>query len=173
MTIVSVTTGVIRIGTQVTGVNIPAGTFIVSFGTGTGGTGTYIMSAAATYPYSSVAITSSGVYFAGGGGGSSYVVTMGKGGAGGGGAAGVSTPNATANTGGGGGAAYSGGPTGVGGNGGSGVVIISYPNSYANVTTVSVGLTVNGSTGNTTPDTTSKPGYKIYRITAGTGTMTW
>ena len=172
MTITSVTTGVIRIGTQVTGVNIPAGTFIVSFGTGTGGVGTYIMSAAAIYPYSSVAITSSGVYFAGGGGGSSYIVTMGKGGAGGGGAASTATAGAV-NTGGGGGAANAGGPTGTGGNGGAGVVIISYPSSYANVTTVSIGLTVNGSAGNSTPDTTSKPGYKIYRITAGTGTMTW
>ena len=98
---------------------------------------------------------------------------MGKGGAGGGGAAGISTPNATANTGGGGGAAYSGGPTGIGGNGGSGVVIISYPDNYASATAASAGLTINGSAGNITPDTTSRSGYKIYRITAGTGTMTW
>ena len=98
---------------------------------------------------------------------------MGKGGAGGGGSAGVGTPNATVNTGGGGGAAYSGGPTGIGGNGGAGVVIISYPINFGNPSSVSAGLTVNGSAGNTVPDTTYRTGYKTYRITAGTGPIVW
>jgi hypothetical protein len=33
------------------------------------------------------------------------------------------------------------------------------------------GLTVNGSSGNTTPNT-DRGGYKVYKFTAGTGTIT-
>jgi hypothetical protein len=58
-------------------------------------------------------------------------------------------------------------------SGGSGIVIIAYPNTYANLTSVSAGLTCNGSAGNTVPDTASRAGFKVYKFTAGTGTITW
>jgi hypothetical protein len=38
---------------------------------------------------------------------------------------------------------------------------------------VSAGLTCNGSAGNTTPDTASRSGYKVYKFTAGTGPIQW
>jgi hypothetical protein len=38
---------------------------------------------------------------------------------------------------------------------------------------VSAGLTCNGSAGNTTPNTTYRTGYKVYRFTAGTGSISW
>jgi hypothetical protein len=53
------------------------------------------------------------------------------------------------------------------------VVIISYPINFGNPSSVSAGLTVNGSAGNTVPDTTYRTGYKTYRITAGTGPIVW
>jgi hypothetical protein len=53
------------------------------------------------------------------------------------------------------------------------VVVLSYPSYYPSATAASAGLTINGSAGNITPDTTSKSGYKVYLITAGSGTMTW
>ena len=77
----------------------------------------------------------------------------------------------TANLGGGGGGA--GYINATGANGGSGVVIVAYPSSYPSASAASAGLTINGSAGNITPDTASRSGYKIYRITAGTGTITW
>ena len=40
-------------------------------------------------------------------------------------------------------------------------------------TTLTAGLTCNGSAGNTVPDTASRPGYKVYKFTAGTGTISW
>jgi hypothetical protein len=61
----------------------------------------------------------------------------------------------------------------LGGNGGSGVVILAYVNTEPNLISVSAGLTCNGTAGNTTPDTTSRPGYKVYKFTAGTGTISW
>ena len=59
-----------------------------------------------------------------------------------------------------------------GGNrsGGTGVVIIAYVDTFDDLSDVDSGLTVNGSTGNTTPDT-SRSGYKVYKFTAGTGSI--
>ena len=48
ITVQSVVSGSINVGMTVSGSNIPLGTTITAFGTGTGGTGTYIMSLAAT-----------------------------------------------------------------------------------------------------------------------------
>jgi hypothetical protein len=53
---------------------------------------------------------------------------------------------------------------GTGGSGGSGIVVIETSSAYTG--TFSAGLTVS-------TDTTSAPGYKIYRVTAGTGTVTF
>ena len=165
LNVTAVSTGIITVGTQVTGANIPAGTFIVSLGTGTGGTGTYNMSAAATLTAGGVVITSSGRYFAGGGGGGNDVAGTAQGGAGGGGA-GVATGTAVSgfvNTGGGGGgSAQTGGSGGNGGAGGSGIVILRYP--VARTITLGVGLT----------GTTSTIGAnKVTVITAGTDTVSW
>lgn len=117
-------------------------------------------------------IIGTSTYYGGGGGagtlGGTPVGGLGGGGTGGSGGAGTA---GTTNLGGGGGGA--GGGTATGANGGSGVIIVAYPNSYPNASAVSAGLTVNGSAGNTTPDTSSRAGYKIYKITAGTGTITW
>jgi hypothetical protein len=44
-------------------------------------------------------------------------------------------------------------------------VIIAYQNTFKDITTIS-GLTY-------TLDTTTRAGYKVYRFTAGTGTITW
>ena len=44
LTITAVTSGVLWVGMAITGTGVPAGTFIVSLGTGTGGTGTYNLS---------------------------------------------------------------------------------------------------------------------------------
>ncbi len=49
--------GSIHIGMVVSGAGIPVGTTIASFGTGTGGTGTYIMSLAATATTTGIALT--------------------------------------------------------------------------------------------------------------------
>jgi hypothetical protein len=65
---------------------------------------------------------------------------------------------------GGGGGGGSGGSVGTGGSGGSGIVVVKAPSAYTG--TFSAGLTVS-------TDTTSAPGYKIYRVTAGTGTVTF
>jgi hypothetical protein len=85
---------------------------------------------------------------------------------GGAGAANVSTA-ATAgatNLGGGG-----GGGNAVGsdaGNGGSGVVIIAYPSTFAALSSIGGGLTY-------TVDTTTRSGYRVYKFTAGTGSIQW
>lgn len=114
-------------------------------------------------------ITGSSVTYAGGGGGGTFNNTSpGSGGSGGGGNAGNPGSAGTANRGGGGG----GGGT-AGGTGGSGVVIIAYPAQYANLSSVSAGLTCNGTAGNTIPDTSSRSGYKVYSFTSGTGTISW
>lgn len=44
MTVTAVTSGTVKIGDAVTGAGVPANTYVVSFGTGTGGTGTYNLS---------------------------------------------------------------------------------------------------------------------------------
>mgnify|MGYP003148714200 CR=1 FL=1 len=58
------------------------------------------------------------------------------------------------------------------GAGGSGVVIIAYADSFNDLSAVGGGLTVNGSAGNTTPNT-DRSGYKVYVFTAGTGDITF
>jgi hypothetical protein len=50
-------------------------------------------------------------------------------------------------------------------NGGSGIVIIAYPDSF-NPISIDVGLTY-------ILDTVSRPGYKVYKFTAGTGNITF
>ncbi len=50
------------------------------------------------------------------------------------------------------------------------MVIIAYVDTFDDLSDVDSGLTVNGSTGNTTPDT-SRSGYKVYKFTAGTGSI--
>jgi len=111
-------------------------------------------------------ITGSSVTRAGGGGGGDNSGTGGTGGTGGGGNGGNNGSGMTAgatNTGGGGGG-Y-GSTNALGAAGGSGVVIFKLP-SWTN-TTFSVGLTeANGGAGQTVGD------YKVYTVTAGTGTVT-
>lgn len=116
------------------------------------------------------------VYAGGGGGGKFAAASAGVGGAGGGGggSSGGGSPitgsAGTVNTGGGGG----GGSDLSGGfNGGSGIVILAYADTGPNLASVDAGLTCNGSAGNTTPDTISRAGYKIYKFTAGTGNISW
>jgi len=65
--------------------------------------------------------------------------------------------------GGGGGGAYAAPNGRLGGNGGSGGVIIAYPNTYPAITTIP---------GTLTYDQPSRAGYRVYRFTAGTGTIT-
>ena len=147
-------------------------------GGGAGAVGTTSVSASVGAPGgigATSSIMGSSIYYAGGGGGGGNAI-FGAGGTGGGGA-GNGTVNGvgvagTANTGGGGGGSGNG-TSGVGGAGGSGVVIIAYLDGFPNLTAVSAGLTCNGSAGNTTPDTASRAGYKIYKFTAGTGTITF
>jgi hypothetical protein len=70
----------------------------------------------------------------------------------------------TANTGNGGQGAYANiGSELNGAAGGSGVVIIAYPNTYPALTSIGGGLTYNEPT---------RSGYRVYRFTAGTGTVT-
>lgn len=77
------------------------------------------------------------------------------------GAGGVGTAGGI-NKGGGGGA---GNGVGSASAGGSGVVIIAYPDTYPALTTIAAGLTYSVST-------SSRPGYRVYTFTAGTGTIT-
>ena len=156
LTITAVNTGVINVGTQVTGTGIPAGAYIVALASGLGGVGTYHMNTNSTGTGTGVAITSTGRYYAGGGAG----CQAGYGGAGGGGSQPGQTGNiANArlngfnNTGGGGGGQN---PSGAGG---SGVVIIRH---------------VAGLTANTTgsPTVTTSGGYTVYQFTSS-GTMTF
>lgn len=106
-------------------------------------------------------ITGTATYYSGGGGGANEANSRpkGVGGLGGGGNGGSSngaagTSGAT-NTGGGGG--------GRRGNGGSGVVVIRYPDTKPDLDTIGAGLTYTR---------TVSGGYKIYRFTAGTDTIT-
>lgn len=95
-------------------------------------------------------ITGSSVTYAVGGNGSTYYA--------------ADAANAAANTGNGGngGGATNGGDGGIGG---SGIVIIAYSNYYANIANISAGLTYTYSS--------SRPGYRVYTFTQGTGTITW
>ncbi len=103
-------------------------------------------------------ITGVSVTYAGGGGGA-----QGTGGAGGGGAGGPGATAGSANTGGGGGGSWQ---QQNGGAGGSGVVIIAYANTFPDLSSISGGLTY-------TLDTVGRSGFKVYRFTAGTGTIQW
>jgi hypothetical protein len=118
-------------------------------------------------------ITGSSVYYSAGGGGgrgASGGWVSNNGGAGGGGVGGAKTNNAfgtNASTygSGGGGAGASAGDNGIfakGGNGGSGVVIVAYPDTEQ-------ALTIPGTL---TYDQPTRSGYRVYRFTAGTGTVT-
>lgn len=108
-------------------------------------------------------ITGSQVYYAGGGGGSSESSYSTNGGIGGGGSGSVTNgTDGTPNTGGGGGAGerqgtYSGG-------GGSGIVVIAYPDTLPALSSIPGTLTYNQPT---------RSGYRVYRFTAGTGTITF
>jgi hypothetical protein len=67
----------------------------------------------------------------------------------------------TTNLGGGGGGHAVNGQAGY--NGGSGVVIIAYPDSFAALTSIG---------GTLVYDQPTRSGYRVYRFTAGTGTVT-
>jgi hypothetical protein len=130
-------------------------------------------------------ITGLAASYAGGGGGSTGGATAGTGGTGGGGnGSRWSTGDGSLIALGTAGSPNTGG--GAGGhpslNGGSGVVIIAYPDTFTNLASVSATLTsqswngsawVNNAAGSTTPNTTIRPGYKVYRFSAGTGDIQW
>lgn len=113
----------------------------------------------------SSSITGSALFYAAGGGGSSWTNSGGAGGSsiGGSGAARVSSTSATSpsqNTGSGGGAGVSTFSSSAGANG---VVILAYPDIYPALTTIPGGLTYSQPT---------RSGYRVYRFTAGSGTVT-
>ncbi len=119
-------------------------------------------------------ITGTSITRAGGGGGGSGWDTgnvPGAGGAGGGGQgtyatnAGAGTPN-TGSGGGGVGVTFSNQATRNSGAGGSGLCVIAYPTSYPAIASIGGGLTYS-------VDTSSRPGYRIYTFTAGTGTVSF
>ena len=58
MTVTAVGSGVLGVGQVLSGTNVTAGTYITAFGTGTGGTGTYIVSANTVVNSTTVAATS-------------------------------------------------------------------------------------------------------------------
>ena len=114
-------------------------------------------------------ITGTATYYAGGGGGGGWTTAGANGGTGGGGRGG--NPAAwdggagvagTANTGGGGGGGGDGG--GDGANGGSGVIVIAYPDNKPAISNIP---------GTLTYDQPTRSGYRVYRFTAGTGTITF
>jgi hypothetical protein len=123
----------------------------------------------------SYSITGTSIGYAGGGGGSPHLGSPGAG-TQGGGTGGIGSVTAggvvgngstvgnpgTPNTGGGGGAGGGGGL--AGGAGGSGVIVIAYPDTFPAITTISGGLTY---------DQPSRSGYRVYRFTAGSGTITF
>jgi hypothetical protein len=79
-----------------------------------------------------------------------------------GGTSGTSGTSGTANTGNGGSGATNASPSSVA-SGGSGVVIIAYSDAYPAITTIPGTLTYNEPT---------RAGYRVYRFTAGSGTIT-
>jgi hypothetical protein len=122
-------------------------------------------------------ITGVATFYAGGGGGGNQGTAtpyQRPGGDGGGGVGAIdaiggapSTIQATAgtpNTGGGGGAGcWNNTPSGAAG--GSGVVIVAYPTSFRPLK-ASLGLVY-------TIDTVTRPGYRVYRFTSGSGSISW
>jgi hypothetical protein len=60
--------------------------------------------------------------------------------------------------------------------------VIAYPDTYNNLSSIGAGLTtqswngsawVNNSSGSVTPNTNVRSGYKVYRFSAGTGSIQW
>jgi len=111
-------------------------------------------------------ITGTSTTYAGGGGGGCEAGTAGSGGSGIGGqggnnGGGYNAPYAYTGSGGGGAAGYNGG---AGGSGSSGVVVIAYPSTYKPLASIDAGLSY---------DQPSRSGYRVYRFTGGTGTISW
>ena len=117
-------------------------------------------------------ITGSSTYYGGGGGGgagTNYNQSFVAGGLGGGGYGATSSGPAASGTpntggGGGGGTQFRGGTTGANGAGGSGVVVIAYSDAFPALSNIS---------GTLTYDQPSRSGYRVYRFTSGTGTVTF
>jgi len=103
-------------------------------------------------------ITGTLTYYAGGGAGGQYS-NSGTAGLGGTGRNFPGAPNSGA------GAGAGSGQGGTNCNGGSGVVIYAYPSVVPPLTTIPGTLTY-------TVDTTTRPGYRVYKFTAGSGTVT-
>jgi hypothetical protein len=152
-------------GGDISDMNFAAG------GGGAGGEGQAGSSGGAGGIGKQYSITGTATYYAGGGGGgarSGNLRGQTAGGAGGGGTGSSSSSNngsaGTANLGGGGGGTqgYPAGTSSPGNAGGSGVVIIAYPDTKPALT-ISGGLTYNEPT---------RAGYRVYRFTAGSGTIT-
>jgi hypothetical protein len=120
----------------------------------------------------SSSITGSSIFYGGGGGGgagTAYSQSFVEGGSGGGGygasnSGAASAGSANTGGGGGGGTQFRGASTGANGAGGSGVVIIAYPNTYTAPISIS---------GELTYDQPTRSGYRVYRFTSGTGTVTF
>ena len=135
-----------------------------------GGTGTNTASGSGGAGAQS-SITGVPTFYAGGGGGGGYSgwsLSAGSGGSSIGGAGsvtGIGSPGST-NTGSGGGGSAAGGAFGNS-SGGSGIVIIAYPSAYNNLASISGGLTY------TLDNGVTRSGYKVYKFTAGTGTISW
>ena len=105
-------------------------------------------------------ITGTATYYAGGGGGSTRSGgTNGSGGSGIGGS-GVEGGTGTAGS---AGTGSGGGGGSTGGAGGSGVIIVAYPNTFPVLVIP----------GTLTYDQPTRTGYRVYRFTAGTGTITF
>jgi hypothetical protein len=140
-------------------------------GGGAGGAGESVPGASGRAGAGGIGITStitgSSVNYGGGGGGGVWTGSQESGaGAAYGGGRGAADANAagtngTANTGGGGGGTSF---IGSGGDGGSGVVIIAYPDTYRAITTIPETLTYTQPT---------RSGYRVYRFTSGSGTVTF
>ena len=122
-------------------------------------------------------ITGTSTYYAGGGGAGDNrdgagTAIGGFGGLGGGGNGGQNYSGSGADTNGspgtdglgGGGGGGSTSDAGIGGKGGNGTVIIAYPNTFAAITNIP---------GTLTYDQPTRAGYRVYRFTAGTGTITF
>ena len=141
-------------------------------GGGAGGAGVSATTngqAGAGGPGLSNSITGTAVIYAAGGGGAIGSGSGSTGGAGGSNGVGgfggsnnnTAAGNGAANTGSGGGGKMGSGSTG--GNGSAGVVVIAYPDTLPALTTIP---------GTLTYDQPTRAGYRVYRFTAGTGTVT-
>jgi hypothetical protein len=137
-------------------------------------------------PGRSSSITGIATFYAGGGGGgiaggSGYTPSSGNipgaGGVGGGGAGSGGNPTGNApagngvdNLGGGGGGGGYSGNSGVNylpsGTGGKGVVILAYSSTIPAISNIPAGLTY-------TVDTSTRSGYRVYKFTSGSGTITF